>query len=104
MAPDDPEGRARRVQENAIEYPSVPPSARASRVSRLELRMQIAAQEILFHSPEALWVDVDAHQMGEFGLTFRHQGGLAPRRCARIEYALTRAEFQGKGYALRPEA
>ena len=103
MAADDPERRAGRIEQNAIERHPVPPVSGRTRIAVHDLGVQPAALEVLAHPREALAIDVDRDETSEPGLALGHERGLSPGRRAGIEHPLTRLEAQRKGDALRAE-
>ena len=103
MAANHPECRTRRIEQDAVVRNAVPPRGRLARIAVDEIGSQVSPPQILTDPGEPLRIDVDRGQPREVRLSFRNERGLAARRGAGVENALTGGQRERKCNALRSQ-
>ena len=98
MPPDDPGRRTRRVDEDAIEGPAVPPVLRLADVGGNQGRRAPEPLQVLADAPEAALLDVDCDDLGQAGRVLEQVPGLAARGGASIQHTHARLRIEQRRF------
>ncbi|MNE45710.1 hypothetical protein D3C80_1400090 [compost metagenome] len=97
MAADHAGGRARRVEQDALERLAVPPAGGVAGIAGDQLGVQLQAVEVFSHAGQPLGFEVDGHHVRQASLGLQQVAGFAARCAASIEHALAGGQFQQVG-------
>lgn len=101
VAADHPGGRARRVEEDALERLAVPPLPGGPGVGGDQAGLQAEPLEVFPNPYQAALLEVDGDHFGQSRLGFQQVAGLAARRTAGVEDTLAGRAFEQLGGQLR---
>src|ERR1700752_3721042 len=91
---------ARRVDENPVERPAVPPAVRRRGIAGHDLRGEPEAIEVLAHARDALGIAIDGPHVAATADGLEDVPGLAAGRRASVEHALARRKRKQRRRAL----
>src|SRR5580704_6597451 len=94
MTPDHSGGGARRIQQDALERPSVPEALRIAHIRLDQARGAPEASQVLAHPAEPHRVDVERGDIGALTEKLEQVTGLAARGGTSIEHAHARERFE----------
>ncbi|MNO94778.1 hypothetical protein D3C76_864050 [compost metagenome] len=97
---NDAGGRARGIEEDALERLAVPPGGGVAAVGGDQFGAQFQAFEVLAHPHQAFGFKVHGDDAGQLGFGFEDMAGLAAGCTASVEHALARRQVQQIGSQL----
>ncbi|MNJ48860.1 hypothetical protein D3C77_440660 [compost metagenome] len=94
-------GRARCIEQDALETLAVPPAGGVAGITGNQLGIQAQTVEVFPDPGQALGFEVDRDHGLQFRFGFEQVAGLAARRAAGVEHALAGREVEQVGSQLR---
>jgi len=98
---DDPNRATRRIEQDSVERPAVPPIVGSGRVTPYHLRGEAEAREVVPDHREPAVVAIHRPNLVETGTGLEYVACLAARGCARVEHPLPGRKVEESGGALR---